>query len=496
MEIAQLPYETPTPFQDVLSALEALGSPMLIAFSLVLSMRLKSRIADAFDNVITLAERSNLKDTRPLIYSRLLSARTVVIETLQAPMRVSDSVGWLSSLIVLDANHQWWERAQSILIDLRRGVTVSLIMQTLIALISWIFTVINSITSAGDSTTPNAISSSILWIWLVPVVTGWVAVGTQYRYGTTDRALHSALYTNWRLIRRSASNDNGPKLVNGPQEGVMAASGTIEQSDYEIDESLPSRNNFDIKEEDLENDNHLIGSSQVMGIPHRFGVGLTGAQHAPGPTNNYSRLLSHMSFCQSIVQGFRILIIDLVNRERDSQETDENHDQMEEANCVTVRKGLSQRLTYSENMSKARSITFTSTYKTFEMLALPRGRDCAAILKTDIAIAFAIAAMLQYGTTGGALIVAYNTLPVGIGCRAATYLLYAFLATVSFGFQTSAAILSHKMMLRHEVGQDVGKNMSLAFVVLRIGGSLVGAVNGVWLVISCFMQLAGLYDNW
>lgn len=97
---------------------------------------------------------------------------------------------WLCSLIALPKNKGRWINLYSDLVKTRRGITASLVAQTLFATIAYIFIIISSFDSElGDPITALQIASGSLWIWLVPVIWGWITVGTQSKKNSIENAL-------------------------------------------------------------------------------------------------------------------------------------------------------------------------------------------------------------------------------------------------------------------------------------------------------------------
>lgn len=68
--------------------------------------------------------------------------------------------------------------------------------QTLSASLAYVFVIISSFDSElGDPTTALQIASGSLWIWLVPVIWGWITVGTQANESSIENALAENLAT-------------------------------------------------------------------------------------------------------------------------------------------------------------------------------------------------------------------------------------------------------------------------------------------------------------
>lgn len=63
--------------------------------------------------------------------------------------------------------------------------------------------------------------------------------------------------------------------------------------------------------------------------------------------------------------------------------------------------------------------------------------------------ALAVALLGQWGTTGAAILIAYHTPMVGLGCRSGSYLPYGLLGTAVLGFLVVSMVLSHIAMGRY-----------------------------------------------
>lgn len=100
--------------------------------------------------------------------ARAQAAMVIAENAQQVPVRLIQRDGWLARQIALDVYTAWWVDAARSVESTRRGVTSSLVAQLSVAIISWILTVVGSLTkNVGDTTEALALSSGSLWIWLV-----------------------------------------------------------------------------------------------------------------------------------------------------------------------------------------------------------------------------------------------------------------------------------------------------------------------------------------
>ncbi|RXW13782.1 hypothetical protein EST38_g12070 [Candolleomyces aberdarensis] len=158
--VSQLPFGPKDRLDNLESVLLTIGSPMLAAYSLTLTVLNGRWIARRFS-------KHN--------YPNIRNAVRVLSSLQQAPLRVTNEDALLASLIVLPHNDEWWRE----LIEwLAYPHTWSISAVTSISWVvtAYIFTVIDSF--MGDLTvTINAHgqgSVGSLWLWLLPIVIGWL----------------------------------------------------------------------------------------------------------------------------------------------------------------------------------------------------------------------------------------------------------------------------------------------------------------------------------
>ena len=72
-----------------------------------------------------------------------------------------------------------------------------------------------------------------------------------------------------------------------------------------------------------------------------------------------------------------------------------------------------------------------------------------------------LALFLQWGTTGAAIMIAYLTPIVGLGCRSGGYLIYGAVATVSWLLLAISSLFSHAAMLQYQREQQKLRQSSL-----------------------------------
>jgi hypothetical protein len=110
-----------------MSAMLAIGSPALITFSLSLTVLNRYWIRQAFAG---LKRDGRVLEWAPHVRERISAAGDLLQDAQQAPIRVSQEDGWLSSLIVLRENQPFWKTVKKDLNNTRRQFSASVFAQS------------------------------------------------------------------------------------------------------------------------------------------------------------------------------------------------------------------------------------------------------------------------------------------------------------------------------------------------------------------------------
>lgn len=556
---AQLPYETSGPFNNVMSVLLAVGSPAHITFGLVLTMLNRFEVSARFEELIRSARDPFVADEFPHLVERLQFAEFLLQESQQAPMRAYEGNGWLSSLILLEDNQLWWTAVKQHLRNTRRGVTISLILQLLFAVVAWLFTVVAAFGDLGDVTTALSISSSSIWLWMVPVVIGWVAVGTQARRHSIKDALES---NSARAYRAQAEPDartgDAKPRVRGAQDGIKVASGLMpsftDPEDCEGQRLLTTRDSAvrhagrhstavdhiemstiqratgpesDTEENGLNveagstsaarhsdrtltdldhtgdlqqvSSNALPGQLQAahtieepldapprhtsfaVHIPRKWGFAYTGDEGKEGPIFNYARAFTSVRFTETVTGGFENAINYIQHRRAPG------------GRSWKPREGL--RINMNGTIDELTDYCGLTTVKSEE--AYMSWDGVPGKVWQNICVAAVMALFVQWGTTGPSIMIGYLTPTVGLGCRSGSYLLYGCLGTFAWLMLVTSAMLSHGLMLRCQdnIGSRHPGLLPILYIITRILGYLLAAINAIWLLLSSVFELSGFFDG-
>lgn len=120
---------------------------------------------------------------------------------------------------------------------------------------------------------------------------------------------------------------------------------------------------------------------------------------------------------------------------------------------------------------------------------------------------FCVATLLQWGTVGGAIFTAYNTPPIGLGCRSGSFLLYGIAGTTVWCLAVISSALSHTVMHHHEqqirnptMAVDAATvrsmhRLTVLAIVLRFLAKTIAIANAVWLFSFSILQDIGYFQN-
>ena len=185
---AQLPFETKNKTTNFAVLLLTLGSPAIAAYSLALTLLNVRRVNQKFRDV----REQNQCLERPQQIEAIKAARSILIETQHVPIQICNGRRReISQLIVHPENWTWWCSLRQKLLTTKRKWTYSLYAQVGWVCVSQLLAIIDFFTAAPStgSSIDNGLAINSLWLWMIPVVLGWVYVGTQNSVASTKAAL-------------------------------------------------------------------------------------------------------------------------------------------------------------------------------------------------------------------------------------------------------------------------------------------------------------------
>ncbi|KAK2051246.1 hypothetical protein LY76DRAFT_630605 [Colletotrichum caudatum] len=446
---AQLPYETGGREANMIGMCIGLGSPLLMTFSLMMTILNKRWIGKRFKHLAGHREEAS-EDTK----TRIDSARFIAEETGQAPIRLLHRDGLLDRLVTRDANTTWWSEAANNLKSTRRPVTFSLVAQLAVAIIAWILTVTGSLKQkVGDTEEALVLSSGSLWIWLVPVIIGWVMVGTQREADTVKGAFQAA--------NKHARFKHGVEPINDEDSPVIVP------DTQRVNGSQPHSPRIQPK--------RLLGMYEVVG-----------RQRQQGPVFNYARSITWLNFADRLYTAFEDATMTTA-RSRNTNNNSAGRLQQPQANGHTDPSRRPQDPGGSPSLEHFEYTRFS------EM-----SPEVRSAFSRHVAWSMLVALVLQWGTTGWAIYIAYETVVKGLGCRSGSYIIYGILSTVSCAAMLLSAWVSHFTMREYQTASRVTVYLHFcgAFAVMtRLFGQLLLVGNTIWLLAISIFELIGFFDS-
>ncbi|KAK5111673.1 hypothetical protein LTR62_004778 [Meristemomyces frigidus] len=483
---AQLPFENGDPKANFMSFCLAVGSPAMITYSLTITILNRFWVREKFAELQQKAAGPNVQDRYGGYAERIRAAQYLLQEAQQVPLRASQERGWLSSLVVVPENKDWWTRAEERIKSTRRGFTASLVAQMALAAIAYLFTVIASfMASLGDPTTALQIASGSLWIWLIPVILGWITVGTQYSHHSIQDALKAE--RAYRALEPPIQGVDYTLLEE--QRGLLVRSGLSPQ---------PHR---------AQTQGFLDAPDIArLQIPNWCGAGVESEEQQKGPTFNYARLFTWWQLAHTIEETL-FHTLDNISQGRV---------------CQDIRQYPGVKW---DNAAGAENLTGpcaeTAIYcglGTGSIKAYPTWGDMPSEVYRRMFAAAVAGVFVQWGTTGASILIAYKTPTVGLGCRSTSYIVYGAAGTTAWILLVVSTWFSHSAMLRYQQQHIDNPSMDFrikgdpqnpnqysrsfmhssicgAAVITRYCGKMLAIANTLVLLLTSLFEFIGLFDN-
>jgi hypothetical protein len=210
--VSQLPFGANDNLDNLVSMLLTVGSPTLAAYSLILTVLNGRWVARRFLGYT---------------YPNVRNATRILSSLQQSPLEIETEYGLLASLVVLPENDKWWnELIEGI--DYTYTWSISAVTSIAWVVLAFLFTLIDSYTG-GITTSINANGQGVgsLWLWLLPIIIGWLQISPKC---DSIRLLSAMERAN--KIAYVATDDGDPVLVKHTKSEARAFELSIMQADY------------------------------------------------------------------------------------------------------------------------------------------------------------------------------------------------------------------------------------------------------------------------
>lgn len=388
-------------------------------------------------------------------YPNRMKAAQILTSLQQIPLRVTSEDGLLASLIVLSENDEWWDE----MVDrLDYNYTWSISTATSIAwvAIAFIFTVVDSFTMLGQNINSNGQGVGSLWLWLLPLVVGWLLFPVSGR-----SKLVSALYrANEVACVASSDQDNDSAIMEARKPDFKPIFAKCISDDRAIS---------------------LLERSLRQAVYRDEGKS--------APIFNYARFWGWLDVVEEVVEAF----------ERASDKV-KKHKSVSGEPWV-----LADRWAEIYPANRAGFLAQVQAYCGDHSLKLvERRRRWGEGAFTRITVASLFALGVQWGTTISSVLVVFYTPTTGLGCRSGAYIIYGALSTLIWAMLLVSSVLSHYCSI-HSPHDDTSHPRPSMFsstsiaawisVLFRRVAVVIASVNSIWIIVTCVFQFSNVFDT-
>ncbi|KAG1788940.1 uncharacterized protein HD556DRAFT_1495779 [Suillus plorans] len=215
--ISHLPFGARHRVDNLMSAILTIGSPLLAGYSMILTILNARWISRRFENVS---------------FPNAKHAVRILISLQQTPLKITNEDSLLSSLIVLPENDDWWPKVAD---SLDYTLTWSIASATSIAwvTVTYLLAFIGSISDINGNLNSNGQGAGSIWLWLIPIVIGWLQLSPKCDYVRIKRAMdnadamafvatyHGVIKASDLSERRAISIDSTLEHSSSPDESLI-----------------------------------------------------------------------------------------------------------------------------------------------------------------------------------------------------------------------------------------------------------------------------------
>jgi hypothetical protein len=434
--------------EDILAFFVTIGSPALAVYSLQIT-RLNTRwLSKAFSDV-------NFPNSKII--------PTAISAFQHVPIQISSHPTLLPSLIVLPQNDGYWNILLKGAKKIRRW-SIPLIMNFVWVVIATLLTIIDSFNSAPPG--GFGYSTVAIWIFFLPLIMGWWSEPEPSRLKDCLEVANRAAWVATKqgdrpVLAESVAGHNTP-----PIELVNAHDVASARKDELKTTPIFNYSRVFTWSQNAERVLALVKNA-ASNAEQKIAVGSLGnggdsvwVKGEQGNVANENRVGTSVQVAQYCAVAFPPL----------------------EPDTLDV-------------LSPGTSNTVVQSPQFYEPHPDP------SIWPTDVwkrvALATTLALGLQWGTTGGAILIHYWEYPVGLGCRTLTFLLYAAASTLSFFLFLASSILAHAS--RPPPGRPHSRLRSRSLfngaVLCRRLGKVVATISAIGILTAYFFQAAGAFDT-
>ncbi|KAG2151539.1 hypothetical protein DEU56DRAFT_555464 [Suillus clintonianus] len=194
--ISQLPFGARHRVDNLMSAILTVGSPVLAGYSMIITILNAKWISRQFEN---------------LSFPNTDHAVRILISLQQNPLRITNENSLLSSLVVLPENDDWWPTIADFL-DYTHTWSIASVTSIAWVIIAYLLTVASSLSDVHANINSNGQGTGSVWLWLIPIVIGWLQLSPKCDYMRVKKAMDNAdamafVVTNHGVVKASDLNE-------------------------------------------------------------------------------------------------------------------------------------------------------------------------------------------------------------------------------------------------------------------------------------------------
>ena len=421
-----------------------IGSPALATYSLYVTHLNRCWIAGAFLDV----EYPN---------SKLIP--TVLAAFHHIPIKMEYNPPFLHSLIVLPTNDQFWSRLAAA--NKTRRWSIPLVMSYILAIFSLVLTVVDA------EATGSGYGIAAIWAFLLPLIIGWLHIGCEPEPSHLRKSLASANRAAW-----IATNQRDcPVKMTMPKAIEFAGTDDVDLARKDELRPVP-----------------VFNYSRAFTTPMNAEVFLRLMKNASA---NAKKTIP--------VRGSASEVTLAVGSEGDEIPSEDRVGTAAEVveYCTRVLQPSKEDLGSTTSLETQSLQSTKITNRLLDDGLVTPSRWAPGVWKR-VVISSILALGLQWATAGAAVFIQYVPTPVGLGCRALSFLIYGVMGTLSFFLFLASSILAH--MSRPHHGQVPTRSWShtcqnSGAIICRWLGKCVAIASGIGILVVCFFLVAGAFDN-
>ncbi|KAG1845520.1 hypothetical protein DFJ58DRAFT_893770 [Suillus subalutaceus] len=286
--ISQLPFGAQYRSDDIMSAILTVGSPVLAGYSLFVTLLNSRWINHRFRQL-------------PVKYPNSHFALSIVSSLQQVPLDLH-SIDF-ASLVVLPENDCWWKILSQQMNYTHKWSAAS---ATSIAwvIIAYILSIANSPSNAFTSTQADGGATGSMWLWLVPIVAGWLVLSPKCDFNRLQAAYDRAdehAHTESTNVPAGTSTQRALTITAQDHE-VMSPDELLTPPVFNYSRSLPWANTADTMFQVFEAASEKVRNRIPVNKPDEDGVWASDLRSAIHPDNRRGTHEQIRAYCAITAQ--------------------------------------------------------------------------------------------------------------------------------------------------------------------------------------------------